>query len=218
MLSDSLDFIVFVFTTVTNAINKAADWWFTNIVIPAWDWIQHAAETVGIWIWGAIQGFYHDVILPALGLLHDALDFAIGALQYAINLAAQGFTWWVDHVIMPAWDWVQHAASTVAGWVNGWWDWIWSHVVAPLINDAEFWAHLLASAWDWLTTTVVAVVHVVLLAWVWLIWFGEHTFDDIRSLISGGAHGVNREWMLNEAGDPNGYLAQIMDEIARALG
>jgi hypothetical protein len=217
MISGGLDLIDYAFTVTANAISAAASWWWSNVVIPSWDWIQHAADTVGGWIWDAVVGFYHAVIVPALGLLGDALNFAVGALQWAINQAAAGLSWLIDNVINPAYQWVLHAAETVAGWIWDAVDGFYRDVIAPLINDAEFWAHLLASAWDWLVHTVAAVVNAVLAAWGWIIWFGEHTFSDILALLDGTNHEANRNWLLGVAGHPDGWAEKLVDDLANLL-
>ena len=217
MLSGALDFIVYAFTVTTNAISAAASWWWTNIVIPAWNWIQAAETTIDGWINNAWNWFWANVVAPAIQLVSDALNWGLGVLQYAIDLAAQGLDWLVNNIIDPVWQWIQNAASTVAGWVNGWWDWIWANVVGPLIGDAEYWAHLLASAWHWLTTTVVAAVNIVIAAWDWLVWFGEHTFSDLGALLSSsGPHDVY-EFILGQASQSNSWVESFIDALAKEM-
>jgi hypothetical protein len=217
IVEGGLDLIDYAFTVTTNAISAAASWWWTNVVIPAWDWIQNAATTIGGWIDNAWNWFYAEIIAPALALLNDAINYGISALQWALNEAAQGLSWLETNVIDPAWQWVENAANTVAGWVNGWWDWIWANVVAPLIDDAEYWAHLLASIWDWLVNVAVGVINTVVDAWDWIVWFATHSFDDLVALFSGsGPHDVY-ETIVQQAAGSHSWLDSIVDALESEL-
>jgi hypothetical protein len=94
---------------LVNDVRNAAAWVWDNLLMPMWSWIVHAAETVGGWIWAAIQAFYHDVILPLWNLLVEAArlvaeiwDWIVRVAEFAVRLvikAADWLIWFGEHTI-----------------------------------------------------------------------------------------------------------------------
>jgi hypothetical protein len=215
-LSDGMDLLDYVFTVVTNSLSSVLQtvWGY---VLGTVVWIENAATTVGHWIDGTWDWLWAYVIAPAIQLVRDALNYAVDVLQWIIAQVANNLAWLLDNVIAPAWDWIEHAVETVGGWI---WDAVegfYHNVILPLLADAEWWAHLLASAWDWLTHEVVAVVNIVIKAWDWLVWMGEHTFDDLTALFDGADAQATREQLLGVAGSEHGAYDFVEHYLERIL-
>lgn len=199
LLSGGLDLIDYAFTVTTNAISAAASWWWTNVVIPSWDWIQNASTIVGSWINNAWNWFYTEIIAPALGALHDAINYGIGVLQYAISEAAAGVSWLVDNVITPAWDWISHAAQTVAGWISDAITAFYHDVILPIWSDVQSVISEVGGIFDWVWNHAVQAVELVYAAWDWLFWFAVHGFEDFANLPDDILNAVSLKWAEQQA-------------------
>jgi hypothetical protein len=177
-----------------------------------------AASVVGGWIWWAIQGFWNDVVNPAIHFLHDVLNYAIAVVQYAINALSAGVQWLVDHLIIPAFDWILHAAETVGRWIEDAVIAFYHDFILPFWNDfLKVWDEIAGVA-DFVYHEVLAVVRAVEKAWDWIIWFGEHTFDELRHLYDDIEHGGGLDAVVSGIRGSYDEGAKMLDDLASWLG
>lgn len=212
LLDDGVNLFYYVFVVVTDALQAGLNA-VTNIATVAWQWVESAATVVGGWIQYATTTLWNDVIWPAIKFVEDGLNFAVGALQYAIDgvINAAAALW--DNYVSPLWDWVAHSLETVSGWIWSAIDGFYNAFIKPIIATVEQIGHDLYAALDWLFNVAVGVVDAVIKAWDWVVWFGEHTFADIRALLSGTDAQLNRDWLLGAAHAGGG----VADEVAKWL-
>ncbi len=217
IVAGALDLIDYAFTVTINALTSSVSWWFDNIVTPLWGWFLGAAQWATHLIDDAWNWFYAAIIAPALQLLDDAINWGIGALQWAINEAAAGLQWLVDNIISPAWHWIESAAQTVGGWIWDAIDAFYQAFIAPIVADVQQAWHLLDQLWNWAWNTAANVVAVVEQAWDWIVWFAEHSFQDLLALATGsGPHDV-RDFILGEASSSNSWIEGIIDALAKEV-
>ena len=216
LISGAFDLIDFVFTVITNALQAGLNI-VGNIATGAFDWVLHAADTVTGWIQTGLYWLWDNVITPGFQWIEGALNWAVGILQDAINLVSAGVDWLVANIIDPIFSWIAHAAETVGGWI---WDAVqgfYNDVIAPIFAGIEWWVNLLANLWQWIVTVVVDVINVCEKAMGWLLWFADHSFDDLVQLLTGRGPVDTRDWILGELQSSDAFVRGFIDALERVL-
>lgn len=213
----AFDLIDYVFTVITNGLTASLGMAW-NILNGVWSWIVNAATTVYGWATNVVNWWWDNIILPAVGVVHDILNYVTEALSYAINLVQEALDWAINNLVVPALNWIVHAAETVGGWIWAAIDGFYRDVIAPIINDVESIFRELGQVADFVWHGLLDIYHAIIKAWQWIVWFGEHTFDDIKALLFGTEHALTRDWLLGAAHDPNGWGGKLADDLARILG
>lgn len=143
LVHGALDFAVGALQEALNLAAAGLSWLVDNIIMPVWHWIEHAAETVSGWIWAAIDGFYHDVILPIWQFVQDVGNI-VGALWHwfttdaaaaveAVLRALGWIVWFGDHSFHEILDLLEGAGSAMGR------DWVLANA-----KDTEGWSHKIA--------------------------------------------------------------------------
>lgn len=216
MINDGLDLIDYVFTVVTNSISAIVNHLSAAADI-LWSWMVHAADTVGGWITAAAYWWWDNVISPAIGLVHDIVNYVSDALSYAIGLVSAGLDWAINNLVVPALNWIENAVNTVGGWISDAVNAFYHDVILPIWGDVQ---HLLDAAndlWQWAFNFADSLLHGVEKAWDWVVWFGEHTFDDLRALFGDFEQGQGLDAIVNAVKSDYDDTAAMLDRVASWL-
>lgn len=156
-----------------------------QIGVPIIDGIVHLADWVGQQVYHWIGIFYHDVILPAVHAIIDAIDWVAKIGDYVLHLIDTAVTAFYDNVLKP--------------------------ILAPLFAAVGF----VGTLWTWFETVARDVVTVAEKAISWLVWFGEHTFDEARALFTGGGsplHLLHAESVARSVEGDLGAFASLIEQ------
>lgn len=212
LLADGVDFFYYVFTVITNALKATVDH-LSAAADVLWSFMVSEAERVGGWITNAVDWLWSNIVVPALAVLQSAVDYVGSALGFAIDLVKNSLDDIWRNYIAPAFDWVEHAAETVGGWIGDAVSAFYNDVIKPVFDFVGQIGHDLYAALGYIYNDVVAVVNAVVKAWGWVIWFGEHSFEEILALLGGADHALTRDWLLGAAEHGSG----VADEVAAWL-
>lgn len=216
LVDGAFNLIDYVFTTVTNALQAGLNW-ASQIAAGAFDWIINAAVTVGGWIERGVIDFWNDVIVPAIDGLVSAIDYVGGVLGAAINEIWGWLSAFVRDYLDPIWSWIVNAAETVFGWIWQQIDAFYNAYIAPIIHELEQAWDMLVQVWDWLWQIGVDVVNAVIKAFDWIVWFGEHTFDDLRHLYDEAVQGQGLDGLVTVVTDEYDEGAALLEKVANWL-
>jgi hypothetical protein len=232
------DVKLFVLTIVGDAIHGVYD--ALNAAVDAVDdalsdvqnglasfgsWIDSEADRIGSWVdhwwdltWGWVQSTVQGWIADLRNWTVDAIAAAASFLYAAIHVVEQAADTLYRDVIAPILSWVAGAAQWFAHMIESWWDGIYNDVIKPigdLLDQAWQYAQV---AYHFVTVVWVDVWKVLDAAWGWLVWFAEHTFDDLESLGSDLGHDASRSTLLGLARADESVVAGFADAVERILG
>jgi hypothetical protein len=205
---------------LTDAIGAVSDG--VNSVL---DWIGNADSWLAAHIFASLQTFWGwagALVAQWLDDLRswasDALDALGRVLTDAINAVSSAVDWVVANLIDPVLHWIDQAAEFVGHVIDVWWDAVWSATIGPALDLLDHVWGLVQQLWHFLTVVWVDVWHVLDKAWGWLVWLGEHTFDDLLALFSGTAEGITPDGVKALA-HPNAEVLQLLsDGFERVIG
>jgi len=117
-LQTAIDYVGSALSFAIQAVvNNLANIW-DNYIVPVFDWVAHAAETVAGWIYNAVQAFYHDVILPVFAFLDQLGHDFYSLLGYVLNDVVA-----IVNAVVKAWDWIiwfgEHGFAEIIGLLSG---------------------------------------------------------------------------------------------------
>jgi hypothetical protein len=191
----------------------------------AYSWGQQALTGVDVLVSSWIPEALDDVKNTVLGWVNDAISAASEALGDVYGWAVDAFNT-VDGVldaiyneyVVPAVDWIANAGDWFYNELDGWWDEFWDYAIGPVINDLSNLGGWIDTAGDFLYGEVTDAIHLVEEATDWLVWFGEHTFDDLENLFSQSTSGVNETWLLGALGGLDQANETASENFAKILG
>ena len=150
----------------------------------------------------------------ARGWVNDARHWAaegfdyVGALISNLRRDAGG---WIDRLRHDAASWVDAALKWAGNELDrlrhdaaSWVDALWHDVVDPLARLVEH--------------EVLDAVHVVEKCWDWLVWLGEHTFDELEDMFSHLEEGFTPGEIEGAFNSTSGRAERWLDDMGRWLG
>lgn len=189
-----------------------------NYAVEALDWVLAAPGIVGGWIDSAENWLWANVVSPAIndvmGWANDVYNWAVDAYN---DLAAAA-SWVTNNIIDPILRWVENAENWVQQHLAAFWDSIWAAYIGP-IWSMIIWLWDNVPQWvDWLINTAYDVVLLCIKAGEWIIWFGEHTFDELEADGNSLANMFTPGWIASAAAGDTDAMAGIEADFVRMFG
>ena len=164
-----------VFTLVHHAIGLANG---------AVDWIHHSADWLAnnLKSWG--DGFYHNVVLPAIHDAKGAAQAVWNGLWSAVHAIQHWQKWLLDAIIAPIRHQLAHLGDTVLSALNAVLLSLYNVTIAQLVHNVEWLMKTVDGYAKVLTTDTLAALSVLKDAAWFLIKVGEYTPEVITGILS----------------------------------
>jgi phage-related protein len=166
------------------------------------------------WVVGTVEGWARD----AIGIVSLAVDGVISFFNGLINDVENEAKYVFDTYIAPAIQWIEGAADWVGAIIETAWNAFWAVAIAPVINVIDTISDQIDSLWNYLFGEARSVIDVVEQAWDWIVWFSEHTFDDIDQIIMSGESSIGASWVKSVAAGLDSQAAGVESMLERILG
>lgn len=177
----------------------------TNIVD---NWIPSIVNS----IWSTVWGWVVDAANAAASALDDVYGWAVAAFD-AVDGVINSI--W-DNYLLPALDWISHAADWFGDQFAGWWNEFWAVAIAPVLDTLSDLGGWIEVAGNFLYGDVTTAVHAVEAAWDWIVWFGEHTFDELDQLFTEGMPDITEAWILsvfNDLSEGDSKIESVLEQV-----
>lgn len=173
-------FVNFVLSVAWTAIQLATGI-ATMLLEALWNsvtWILSRLADVAGQIWGTILSLDAWII----GQVGDLLSRILSGIDYVLN-------WVWKNVFQPLLNALGQLLGYVLGVIQSALKWIYSTFLEPILNFLASLADKVGALWNFVFGIVATVVHAVLDAFDWILWFGRHTLASIAALINDAGHG-----------------------------
>lgn len=209
-----------MWNAVTNILDDFQNW--EGLIEDVWDgvgsWFTDLENDLVGWWTDLFNDIWQDVIDPASWFFEQLWNAIYPYAEDLGNAIVHGL---VDP-ILDAWDWVVESLgdiwNLVYPFVAQWWNDIYGDVIAPILGLAESVYGTVSNIAQWLESGAADVINAVEKAMEWIIWFGEHTFDDLTAFFSSVPSALEH-WLINGfVQAQEDYTDEILSIIAEAAG
>jgi hypothetical protein len=200
-------------TWASDGVTDLIDWsneavgWINNItgnLIPA----------IGNWAIGIASGWVNDLRSWTEGAFTDVYNWATTAISGIVD----AYNWTVANIIDPVSHWVDNAETWLQSRLASWWDTIWANTIGPIWSALQWLVDNVPGWVEWLAQTAYGWVLAVIKAGGWILWMGEHDFDDLVNLIESTPGQIDHAWLNSVVAQTPGTATEVEDWFARLLG
>lgn len=194
------------FQSITSLAENTYNWAAQIAYVDLPDAVNGLFNTALGWVDDA-EGLAEQLYNAAIGYATDVVDDVTNALDYALN-----------NYLYPAWNWIGNAENWVGALLDSWWDAIWANTFGPIWSAMQWLAGLGADWFDWLTNVATDAINAVIKAWEWIVWFGEHTIDDLVNLVDSTPSQIDNAFLNSAVAQVPGAFEEAEEWFSQILG
>jgi hypothetical protein len=183
-----LEFLTLHFISAVHSglvdVNHAA-YEIGRVANAGWHWVNGAESWFVSHAEHALSVFDNEVVRPAVGAVEtfarqEAANVESGVVNVAndVGRLAAGPVAAVEHFVEGAGDWFADEFDSA-------WHIAYNDAIGPALHSVEVGVDAVAPIILYGAEDIVHTVEMVIKAAEWIVWFGEHTFEDLLGLATG---------------------------------